>query len=86
MFRHMTALGMQVTIRELRKAYGLTLSDLADRIQALGVDVHPDTLSNVEIGRKRASDQLRVAWAKALKANPLEVTQPGPDGLVGSSR
>ena len=72
----MLAIGPQIPIRELRKAHGLTLGGLADRIKALGVDVHPDTLSNVERGHKRASPPLIHAWARALSVPPLEITQP----------
>jgi len=67
--------GPKVSIRELRKAHGLTLSDLAERIKSFGVDVHPDTLSNVELGRRRAARPLMVAWAHALAVTPLDVEQ-----------
>jgi transcriptional regulator with XRE-family HTH domain len=67
--------GPQVKIRHLREAYGLTLNELAQRISEQGVDVHPDHLSNVELGRKRASRALLIAWAKALQLNPLDIWQ-----------
>lgn len=67
--------GPKVSIREIRKAHGLTLADLAERIKAYGVEVHPDTLSNVELGYRRAARPLLVAWAHALALTPLDVEQ-----------
>lgn len=58
-------------------AHGLTLSDTAQRIREQGVDITESGLSNVENARKRASDRLLIAWAKALGLNPLDVWQ-GP--------
>jgi len=56
----------QVSLRALRQALGLNSRQLAERIAEQGVDVHPDTIINVELGRKRASDQLLRGWARAL--------------------
>lgn len=64
-----------VPIREIRKAYGYTLNDLADRIAAEGVTVTPEALSNVERGNKKASNRLLHAWARALRLPPLDVIQ-----------
>lgn len=74
-----TAQGLQVSIRELRKAHGLTLPALANRIGSLGVEVHPDTLSNIELGHKRASEPLMQAWARALNVSPLHLFQASGD-------
>ena len=71
----MSATGPQVPIRELRRAYGITLIRLADRIGQQGFPVHPDTLSNVELGRRHASRDLIAAWARALNVSPLDVQQ-----------
>lgn len=74
----MTALGPpRVSIRAVREAYGLTIQQLIDRIAEQGVDVSDrGTISNIELGRKRPSDRLLIAWAKALKLNPVDVVLP----------
>lgn len=64
-----------VTIRALRDAHGLTLPQMAARIAEHGVTVTPDSLSNVELGHKRASKPLMTAWARALGIKPLDVQQ-----------
>lgn len=72
----MAAKGPRVGIRELRIAHGLTLEQLADRIEEQGFRrPHADSLSNVEKGNKRASTPLMTAWAKALGVHPLDVEQ-----------
>lgn len=60
-------------------AYGLTVAELVERIAAHGVDVHEDTLRNIELGHKRASPPLLAAWANALRLSPLDVWQPRDD-------
>lgn len=71
-------LGPQVPIRALRTAYGLSIAQLCDRIEANGLDKRPheDTIRNVELGHKRASQPLMAAWSKALGLTPLDVVQP----------
>lgn len=66
-------LGPMVRIRDLRLARGLTLKQLAEKIAEHGVQVTEAGLSNVEIGRKQASDRLLDAWAAALASDPLDV-------------
>lgn len=75
----MKAIGPQVPVRALRHAYGLTLKDLSERIEAFGVTVDEDHLSNCELGRRCPSRPLVKAWADALKINPLDLTvHPSP--------
>lgn len=74
-----------VTIRVLREAHGLTLPALAQRIEAQGVTVTADHLSNVELGWKRPSKPLLHAWAKALGANPLDVITDEPAPLAATA-
>jgi transcriptional regulator with XRE-family HTH domain len=71
----MAAIGPQVRIRDLRKAHKMSIPTLVERIQAHGVKVHADHISNVELGYRRASDELIAAWAKALGVDPLDITQ-----------
>lgn len=67
----------QIPIRELRLAHGLSIEELAERIEVhLGRRPHGDTLRNVELGHRAASKPLVTAWAKALGVNPLDVFQP----------
>lgn len=71
--------GPQISIRDLREAHGLSVAQLAERIQKIqGADKppHTDTIRNVELGHKKASTPLITAWAKALGLNPLDVWQP----------
>lgn len=72
------ATGPLIRIRDLRLAHGLSIPALVERIAAEGVVVHPDTISNVELGHKRPSNPLMTAWAKALKVHPLDVVVPEP--------
>ena len=82
----MAATGPLIGIRELRKAHGLTLDGLADRIEEQGIKrPHPESLSNIEKGNKRASQPLMSAWAKALGLHPLDVEQRyAPPSAVAS--
>lgn len=65
----------QVTLRAIREAMGLTTPMLAEKISERGINVHPDHLLNVELGRKRASNALLVAWANVLRINPRDIRQ-----------
>lgn len=80
----MSAIGPQIPIRRLREAHGLTLRSLAERIEAFGVKIDEDHLSNVELGRRRPSKQLSVAWARALGIQPLDVSVPTKAGDVAA--
>jgi transcriptional regulator with XRE-family HTH domain len=62
-----------VPLRALREAHALTTAELAARIAEFGVDVHPDSLINIELGRKGVSNALRAAWARALGIKPLDI-------------
>lgn len=66
-------IGPQVRIRSFRVAVGLTLEQLAERIEAHGVPVSVPHLSRVERGLERVSDRLLRAWALALGIDPLDV-------------
>ena len=70
-----TPIPPQVSLRALREAKGLTLVQLAELIAEQGVEVHPDALSNVELGYKPASQTLILAWAKALGIKPIHIRQ-----------
>ncbi len=74
-----------VPIRAVRKAYGITIEDLVERIAAQGVTVMDTaTIRNVETGNKRPSDQLRFAWARALGLSPLDAQViPGAGQIRG---
>jgi transcriptional regulator with XRE-family HTH domain len=68
-----------VSIREIRRAHGLSSTQLARRIEEETdgeVTVDPDSLLNIELGRKPVSTALLNAWARALKLNPLDVHRP----------
>ena len=73
----------QVSIRFLRLAFGVEVRELCDRITEQGYlgrggkPVNEDTIRNIELGWKRPSNALLVAWAKALGMSPLDVTLPG---------
>jgi len=65
----------QVTLRALREMRGLTSPMLAAAIAERGVKVDPDSLLSVELGHKRASNRLLVAWANVLQVNPRDIRQ-----------
>lgn len=84
-----------VPIRAVRKAYGISVHDLVERIAEQGVTVRDTaTIRNVETGNKRPSDQLRFAWARALGLSPLDAqvipdagrARDFPPGHSGSGR
>jgi transcriptional regulator with XRE-family HTH domain len=54
-------------LRVIRRLSGLSLRALASRVAEQGVDVHPDSLSNIERGQRNASPALLKALACALK-------------------
>ena len=63
-----------VSIRAVREAYGLSTRDLITRIGEQGVEVRDTaTIRNIELGHKQPSKRLIVAWARALKLNPVDV-------------
>lgn len=70
-----TPIPPQVSLRAFREAQGMTLAQLAGLIAEQGVEVHPDALSNVELGHKPASQTLMVAWARALGIKPIHIRQ-----------
>ena len=66
-----------VPIRVLRQAYGLSAPQLAARLRdEEGVKVDPDSILNIELGHKRASQPLLAAWARVLRITSLDVHQP----------
>ncbi len=66
-------LGPMVRTRDLRQARGLTLQQLADRMEEHGVKITEAGLSNIEKGHKRASDRVLLAMSLALGVEPLNV-------------
>jgi transcriptional regulator with XRE-family HTH domain len=66
-----------VSIREVRLALGLTSVQLAQRIkEEEDITVDPDSLLNIELGRKQVSATLLRAWARVLRMEPLNVHRP----------
>lgn len=70
--------GPQARIRAFRVAAGLTLEQLAERIEEHGVPVSVPHVSRVERGLDRPSPRLLRAWALALGLQPLDVHLPAP--------
>jgi transcriptional regulator with XRE-family HTH domain len=62
-----------VTLRALRESRGLTSPKLADKLKERGVKVDPDHILAVELGHRRAGNELRVAWADELGINPRDI-------------
>ncbi|KZM70963.1 hypothetical protein AWN90_41295 [Nocardia terpenica] len=63
-------------IRNLRQAQGMTVRELIRRIvEHGGPGVHEDTIRNIELGYRGASDELMRAWASALGADPRDIVQ-----------
>lgn len=56
----------QVSLRALREVLGYTLEQLAAAIRDQGVEITAIGLNNAELGHKRASEPLMLAWAQAL--------------------
>lgn len=77
-------IGPQVRIRDFRKARGLNIPTLVERIAAYGIVVHKATISNIELGYKRGSEELMNAWARALGLDPIDIYQPPLLAAVGS--
>lgn len=68
-----------VTLRALREAYGLSRSDLIQRIAEQGCDTAESTIRGVENAWQPPGNELITAWAKALRLNPADVILP-PNG------
>jgi hypothetical protein len=62
-----------VTLRALRESRGLTSPALAERLKDRGVKVDPDHILAVELGHRRAGNELRVAWADELGINSRDI-------------
>lgn len=65
----------QISLRALREALNMTLKDLAKSIGEQGVVVSIEHLSNVELGVRQASEQLLLAWSRALGTKRVHVRQ-----------
>lgn len=66
-----------VSIREVRLAHGLSARAVADRIEAEeGIEVHPDSLLNIELGNRSGNVALLKAWARVLRLDPMDVYRP----------
>ena len=65
----------QVTLRSIRQLRGLTCTALAERLEERGVKVDRNHILSVELGHKRGSNSLIVAWADELGINPRDVRQ-----------
>lgn len=64
-----------VTLRTLREVAGLTSPQLAERIAEHGIDVHPDSILNVERGKRGASGQLLAGFAHAYGIKFVDIWQ-----------
>lgn len=64
-------------IRRIRKAKGLTLDDLAARMEfeagAAGIEISPGQLAKIERGEKRLTDRGLIAAARALRVRVDEL-------------
>ena len=56
----------QVSLRALREVLGFTLEQLAEAVRDQGVEITAVGLNNAELGHRRASEPLMLAWAQAL--------------------
>lgn len=70
-----TPIPPQISLRALRKALGLTLEQLAERIQDQDVEISRTGLNNAELGYRRVSEPVKVAWAHALGISPNFIRQ-----------
>jgi transcriptional regulator with XRE-family HTH domain len=61
-------------IRAIRTRTGLSIKQTADLLREHGVEVHPDHLSNVELGHKGASDSLLKALSEVLQVPIVAIT------------
>jgi len=71
----------RVNIRIVREVQGLSVADLALRINEHGFPLTNDnTIRNVELAHQYGSRPLMVAWAKALGIQPADVILPNGNG------
>jgi transcriptional regulator with XRE-family HTH domain len=66
-----------VSLRALREARGLTAGKLAGHLRERGIDVDPNHIYDVELGRKCPSFELRTAWAEVLGIGVLDIRTDG---------
>lgn len=64
-----------VTLRTLREVAALTSPQLAERIAEHGIDVHPDSILNIERGKRGASGPLLAAFAQAYGIKSVDIWQ-----------
>ncbi|MFJ1539366.1 GIY-YIG nuclease family protein [Micromonospora chalcea] len=72
---HVDPMPPQVSLRHFREAIGVSLDELASRIDSQGLRVTHQVLSDVEAGRRHADDRLIQAWTKSLNTHPHHVRQ-----------
>jgi transcriptional regulator with XRE-family HTH domain len=70
-------------VRAIRDARGLTLRDLATRLQALGLRIHHNGIGSVEKGIRRLDVSELFAFAYALDVSPLHLMVPADDDAGG---
>ena len=70
-----TPIPPHVSLRAIREMRGFTSPMLAERLEERGVKVDRNHILSVELGHKRGSNALIVAWADELGINPRDVRQ-----------
>jgi len=73
---------VQANIKRLRKAQGLTLRDLSDRLEQMARSMSHNTISEIERGARRVDVDDLMVIAAALGVSPITLLIPattGPD-------
>lgn len=68
---------MRARIRKAREAKGLTQAELATRMSALGVALHPSAVAKIELGPRVVTVDELVAIARVLDVS-VELLAVGP--------
>ena len=58
-------------VREARQRRRITQTDLAARLQVMGITIERDSLSRIEIGTRFVADYELLKIAECLSVNPL---------------
>jgi transcriptional regulator with XRE-family HTH domain len=76
----------RVPIRAVREAYGLSAADVADRMAEQGYEITAGAIRDFETANQWPSSGAVIAWAKALKLNPVDVVvAPRTNGNGGAA-
>ena len=65
-------------MRLAREAADLTVDDLVERLRSEGIERHPDTIRNIELGHQQPGMQIFNAYARIVGVRRLDLAADEP--------